>query len=193
MTNSQGYLVCWGSVGLVWLVGALYNVFYGPKVTEQRATEQGMERLLGVLLFVLVVRVIPGDFWAPITFKSTWLWNAGVVILAASTLFTLWARWILGTLWASTATIKQDHALRTGGPYGITRHPIYTGLAGMVLGSMLMNGFGLLLPVLVVMLVFFGFKIRSEEALLTKTFGEEYEEYKQRVPQLVPGLSHRRS
>jgi protein-S-isoprenylcysteine O-methyltransferase Ste14 len=33
-------------------------------------------------------------------------------------------------------------------------------------------------------------KISTEERLLGEVFGAEYEHYRQRVPQLVPGLRH---
>lgn len=193
MTTYQWYLITWGLVGLVWGVGALYNVFFGPQVVEERWSARVSAWLVGLLLFMLADRVLPRNLWAAITFPSSWLWNAGVVILVLSTLFVLWARWVLGQLWSGSAVVKQDHRLRTEGPYRITRHPIYTGFLGMALGTTLMNGFGFMLPAILVMLLFFEFKIRSEEALLTKTFGEQYVEYKRRVPQLVPGLVLRRS
>jgi protein-S-isoprenylcysteine O-methyltransferase Ste14 len=36
--------------------------------------------------------------------------------------------------------VKDDHVLRTDGPYGITRHPIYTGLLSMLAGTALIEG-----------------------------------------------------
>jgi protein-S-isoprenylcysteine O-methyltransferase Ste14 len=189
MVISGWYLVCWGTVIVVWQLGALYNAFFGPQVVERRWWgSQALETLVGLGLFVLAQRFLPINFWAPITLQSVWLWTAGLIILAFSTTFILWARWVLGTLWTSTAVVKQGHQLRTTGPYRITRHPIYTGFLGMTFGTTLMNGFGMMLPVFLILFVFFEFKIRSEEALLTKTFGDQYLKYKQRVPQLLPGL-----
>lgn len=188
MTNSQWYLITWGAVGVVWIVGWIYNAFFGPKTVEQRNMNGWLDRLVGLGLFVFATRFVPSGIWQPITFQSAELWNIGIVILVVSTLFVLWARWVLGTLWAGTAMVKQDHQLRTEGPYRITRHPIYTGFLGMAIGSMLMNGFGILLIAVPVMFAFFEYKIHNEEVLLTKTFGEQYAEYKRRVPQLMPGL-----
>ncbi len=194
MTNTQWYLITWGLVGAVWLGGALYNALFGPKMVEQRRGAQGLDWLVGLGLYFLMTRVLSSSFWAPVTFPSPSLRTAGVIILLLSTGFVLWARWVLGTLWSGTAMVKQDHQLRTNGPYRITRHPIYTGLLGMAFGTMLMNGFGLMLAGVLAMLVFFEIKIRSEEALLAETFGEQYVEYKRRVPQLVPGPTlHRTS
>jgi protein-S-isoprenylcysteine O-methyltransferase Ste14 len=54
--------------------------------------------------------------------------------------FTLWARFSLGTMWSVAPKVKGDHQLRTHGPYAVTRHPIYTGLLGMMLGATLLAG-----------------------------------------------------
>jgi protein-S-isoprenylcysteine O-methyltransferase Ste14 len=195
MTTAQIILLCWGLVIAVWGVGWLYNIFFGPKVVEGRRDilNAPFRWLVLAALAILLRRLWPGDFSFPITFQSPWLWTVGLVFLLASTLFVLWARLVLGRLWASTAMIKQDHELRTEGPYRVTRHPIYTGLLGMAFGTMLMNGFGPFLPLLFVLIVFFELKIHTEEALLIKTFGEQYIEYKRRVPQLVPGLTPNRA
>lgn len=190
MITASIIFFCWGLVITAWSVGWLYNIFYGPQVVEGQRDILNAP-LRGFVLAALVIllrRYWPGSFWNPFTFQSIWLWTIGLSFLLASTMFVLWARLVLGRLWASTAMIKQDHELRTQGPYAVTRHPIYTGLLGMLFGTMLMNGFGFFLPLLLVVLIFFEYKIRSEEALLTKTFGDQYAEYKRRVPQLVPGL-----
>ncbi len=188
MTNSQWYLITWGLVGAVWVMGWIYNAYFGPQVVERQGNVRWLTWLVRIALAWLVLRWVPANSWFPFAIQSSWLWTAGLVILTVSTLFVLWARFVLGTLWAGTAMVKQNHQLRTEGPYRITRHPIYTGLLGMAIGSMLMNGFGILLLAVPVMIVFFKYKIHTEEALLSKTFGEQYAEYKRRVPQLVPGL-----
>jgi protein-S-isoprenylcysteine O-methyltransferase Ste14 len=47
-------------------------------------------------------------------------------------------------------------------------------------------------PVLLISVVIFLSKISSEERLMTEQFGEQYLAYKNRVPQLVPGLHLKR-
>ncbi len=42
--------------------------------------------------------------------------------------FCWWARLHLGRLWSASVTIKPDHRIVDTGPYGLVRHPIYTGL-----------------------------------------------------------------
>ena len=45
-------------------------------------------------------------------------------------------------MWSGAPAVKQEHQLRTNGPYSITRHPIYTGMLGMLLGCLLVTGGG---------------------------------------------------
>ena len=109
-------------------------------------------------------------------------------MLVASTVFTLWARFSLGTMWSIAPKVKDDHRLRTDGPYAVTRHPIYTGLLGMMLGATLLSGIGQWIVLFPVGLIVFEVKIRMEEHLMVATFSDEYPRYRRQVPQLVPGL-----
>ena len=81
---------------------------------------------------------------------------------------------------------RAGHELRTDGPYRVTRHPIYTGLIGMFLGSALVNGIGLWGAVLVLIIVGLLFKLRVEERLMREAFGDAYAAYEARVPALLP-------
>ena len=69
-----------------------------------------------------------------------WARLLGLALLLAATGLTLWARLVLGTMWSAAPAVKAEHQLRTTGPYAVTRHPIYTGLLGMMLGSGLLAG-----------------------------------------------------
>jgi protein-S-isoprenylcysteine O-methyltransferase Ste14 len=89
---------------------------------------------------------------------------------------------------ASPDALRADHELRTDGPYAITRHPIYTGLVGMLLGTALLNGLGVSLGFLLIGAAFLGLRIPIEERLMSKTFPDEYARSRERVPLLVPGL-----
>jgi protein-S-isoprenylcysteine O-methyltransferase Ste14 len=121
---------------------------------------------------------------------SRWIEIPGLVLLFAATAFTIWARVRLGRMWsASPGTLQAHHELRTDGPYAITRHPIYTGLLGMVLGTVLVTGFGFSLAFLAVVAAVVATRIPLEERLMSKTFPDEYARYRERVPRLVPGLN----
>ena len=92
---------------------------------------------------------------------------------------------MLGEMWSSNAQIKENHKLRTEGPYSITRHPIYTGMLGMLLGTTFIFGFGYSFIIFVYTFIIFKIKINNEEKLLLETFGEEYKDFKKSTPQLL--------
>ncbi|MGO9762784.1 MAG: methyltransferase family protein [Solirubrobacteraceae bacterium] len=101
---------------------------------------------MGAAIALLIVKVLPASAWS---WGKVHSWEArapGLVLLLICTAFALWARVTLGTMWSSTALVREHHRLRTSGPYAVTRHPIYTGLLGMMLGTALANGLPQLVP-----------------------------------------------
>ena len=70
----------------------------------------------------------------------------------------------------------------------VTRHPIYTGILGMLLGTTLAVGLGAWTALFVLGVVLAEVKIHTEERLLGDVFPGAYERYRRRVPQLIPSL-----
>jgi protein-S-isoprenylcysteine O-methyltransferase Ste14 len=122
--------------------------------------------------------------------------NGGIYVLAvvtlAGTLFTWWARIHLGRFWSNAITRKEGHRVIDTGPYGLVRHPIYTGLiAGMLATGIAVATASALLGAL---LITFGLwqKARMEEGFLTTELGADaYGPYCRRVPMLIPFLPRR--
>jgi len=124
------------------------------------------------------------------------LGNTGIyiaaVLSAAGIAFAWWGRLHLGKFWSNTITHKEDHRVIDTGPYGIVRHPIYTGLiAGMLVTGI---AIGLVTTILGAILISLGMwqKGRMEEVFLSKELGEDaYGAYCRRVPMIIPFLSPR--
>ena len=58
-------------------------------------------------------------------------WNVGPKLLfATSTLFSIWSLLCLGKSFAVFPSIRN---LRSNGPYGVVRHPVYAGEIGLLL------------------------------------------------------------
>ena len=109
------------------------------------------------------------------------------MLLVTSTCFAIWARLSLGRMWSATPNmLRADHRLRTDGPYAITRHPIYTGLFGMLLGTVLLSGLGGSLALLVVGAVVLVARIPVEERLDEQDLFRGIRRYRERVPRFVP-------
>jgi protein-S-isoprenylcysteine O-methyltransferase Ste14 len=178
--------VCWGAFLTAWLVGAIYNWFRAPAVRRRRLVASGW---LVAVPAVLIIRLVPRWVWRPVTVHSPVLLVAGLLVLVIATAFAIWARVVLGQMWTVSAVIKDDHQLRTDGPYAITRNPIYTGILGMVLGTAAASGFGPTLVLIALAPAWIWLKIRAEERLLTETFPLDYAHYRQQVPRLIPRLT----
>ena len=180
--------VCWGVVIVTWIVGAAYGARNASSRRQGGSGSGALWRLGSVVVAVVLYRFARHDL-RRVTNHSWWIELPGLTLLVASMAFTIWARFRLGRMWsASPNVLRVDHELRTDGPYAITRDPIYTGLFGMLLGSVLLNGLGASLALLVVGAVVLGGRIPIEERLMSQTFPDEYARYRERVPRFVPGL-----
>lgn len=95
----------------------------------------------------------------------------------------------LGKEWSITARVMEGHKLATEGPYRFVRHPIYSGMLGMLLATGLVISHWLAL-IAAIAIYFIGtvIRIRSEERLLREALGPEFESYARSAPALVPGL-----
>jgi protein-S-isoprenylcysteine O-methyltransferase Ste14 len=181
-----GAVLCWGTVVLVWIAGALRNAMQGPR-KPIRGEIDVTTTVVAVMASALVLTVGRG-IAQNLSVSATYVRVLGLAVLAVSTAFTLWARLSLGTSWSVGPRVGGDRQLRTRGPYAVTRHPIYTGLLGMLLGTMLLGGLGQWILLVAVGLIAFEAKIRMEERLLLVVFPDEYRRYRAEVPQLIPGL-----
>lgn len=180
-------IICWVAFCLGWAIGWVNNLLKAP-TTQKRSSFLPAWAICFVVVLILLMQFIPSHFWTLLTFVTPWLQIVGAVCLIISTAFTLWARWSLGTMWSTSPEIKVGHQLRTDGPYRITRHPIYTGVLGMLFGTMLISEGGVWILYFTIAVIILAIKLVSEERLLKETFGEQYIEYQHQVPQLIPGL-----
>jgi protein-S-isoprenylcysteine O-methyltransferase Ste14 len=112
-----------------------------------------------------------------------------VAMAVASVWIVMAAVNALGKEWSLTARLVEGHKLATSGPYRFVRHPIYTGMLGMLLATGLAISHWLTL--IIAVFVFFSgtiIRVRSEEKLLREQFGAEFETFAKRVPAMLPGL-----
>ncbi|HEX9220731.1 MAG TPA: isoprenylcysteine carboxylmethyltransferase family protein [Gemmatimonadaceae bacterium] len=174
----------WG----IWLLGWLITARATAKsVVEQPGSSRlahSLFMLIGALLLFFRPRGL-GGLMQPLL-RTPWIGWAGVALVAIGLGFAGWARFHLGRLWSGRVTLKEDHAIIRTGPYGIVRHPIYTGLVLALVGTALAQGTVPALAGLVLIVIGLLIKIRQEERLLTDHFGAAYEAYRADVRALIP-------
>jgi protein-S-isoprenylcysteine O-methyltransferase Ste14 len=120
--------------------------------------------------------------------RRDWLLLPADLVSLVGIVWTLWALLWLGR---SFAILPQARRLVTGGPYAMSRNPLY-------LGEMV-GGWSVFLPtlswpgaiVLVTNLLLLLARVRFEERVLARSLGREYEEYRRRVPRFLPGPRRR--
>lgn len=185
MTDSTWLFIgcCWAAWVVVWLVMA-----FTTKRTVERSGFIGYRLVVGILIAGLAA----AGHLLHVSSQSQ-LWQPtlvlGVVsdcIVLAGTAFSVWARIALGRNWSAEVTFKQDHELIEAGPYALARHPIYTGLILMALGTAINYGRAIGFALLVALCGGLWWKIRQEEEIMSRHFPDAYAQYKTRVRAIVP-------
>lgn len=176
---------------VIWIAFLVYWNLMAMNVKATERIEPVASRVLRVGIFLVAIALFS------FRFHSAWLdyrlWPqgrlpfwAGIVITVAGLMFSIWARVHLGRNWSRSVTIKEGHELIVTGPYGLVRHPIYTGILVGFLGTALALAEvrGLLACLLVALALWL--KLRLEERWMRTQFGASYESYSSRVAALVP-------
>ena len=148
-------------------------------------TAGGLAALTPYFLWVpyVVIALRPGP---ELTVPELLAWLA-LALSVVGVAFSLWAIAALGRHYDLVLEVHEDHELIRGGPYGLVRHPVYTGLALHFAALCLATGnLLLILGTLLVSYPAFYVRARAEESLLRERFGAEYEKYAREVPMLVP-------
>jgi protein-S-isoprenylcysteine O-methyltransferase len=176
---------CWIVFAVVWMLAAIFTK--RTVYRESRAQRLGytIPIVIGCYLvfrgyrlpYPLSVRFVPAV--EPLLILATALCICGLA-------FCFWARAVLGRNWSGTVTLKENHELIVRGPYQLVRHPIYTGLLSMVLGTAIQQGH--IGGVMGFILVFVSLWIKSghEENVMRSQFPDQYPAYQERVKRLIP-------
>ena len=146
--------------------------------------------LIQALAFAIAWTIVRKPFtpFLPIDWRAQYFVAAIIVLLVLASLVLVTAAVrTLGKQWSLQARVLEHHELIRRGPYRIVRHPIYTGMFGMLIASSLVHGHWLGL-VIASVVYYLGtvIRIRSEEKLLREQFGSQYDEYAREVPAFIP-------
>ena len=174
--------------GIAWLIWALYWMVAAWFVNATRSSKKLILRATHLIPlyagFFLIFNSHP--FIHGRLYHSQPIRIAGFVLELAGLLFAVWARVHLGRYWSGIITVKVDHELIRSGPYGLVRHPIYSGMFAAVVGTAVVAATADAFVGSVLILIAFLIKIRREETFMTREFGEKYQQYKAQVCALVP-------
>jgi protein-S-isoprenylcysteine O-methyltransferase Ste14 len=94
--------------------------------------------------------------------------------------------WGLAYLRRSFSIIPEARRLVTGGPYALSRHPVYLGEITTAIGVNLATGGWLTAVAIAYFISCELLRIRWEERILAATFPNDYPAYARRVPRYLP-------
>jgi protein-S-isoprenylcysteine O-methyltransferase Ste14 len=128
-----------------------------------------------------------GPFWERT--PEWWSFASSVSFFVLACLLSWSGARALGRQFRIDAAVDLNHELVRSGPYRLVRHPIYTSMLCVMLGTgLLVSPLYLLLLAVFVFLAGTEIRMRVEDALLASRFGEQFKEYQLAVPRLVPFL-----
>jgi protein-S-isoprenylcysteine O-methyltransferase Ste14 len=175
---------CWVVFFAVWFIAAWFT---------KRTIERSRSRVRWIVWIILIALVGTRGRWLPDA-NGVSLWHptsslavVAAVVTAAGLSIALWARAALGGNWSGAIVLKEQHELIDRGPYAFVRHPIYTGVLLMVLGTAMFWGTTTGMIIFVMIVTGLIVKAHLEERLLTRHFPEVYSRYRARVrARLIP-------
>jgi len=193
------YLIQTYTVLAGWILFAVIFLFR-RKQTSKKSKKSEPASIIGIILQGIALGLV----WlgrpplTPILPLGVWFEIFAAVLAILLVIASLWlmsaAVGALGKQWSMQARVLEDHALIRQGPYRIVRHPIYTGLLGMLLAAGLTWSHWICF---VTSILFFSIgtiiRVRSEEKLLRAEFGAAFDDYARNVPAVIPALLGRKA
>ena len=172
----------WLVFGGWWLFRARGNAEVARAESLGSRLSYWLTLIVAALILTFGPRVWPHRLWHGSFIRAV----AMLALEVAGIAFAIWAREHLGALWSGRVTLKEDHRIIKSGPYGIVRHPIYTGIFFGLLAVVIVRGEITGFIGLALFLAGIARKIQMEERLLVEHFGDEYRQYRKEVRALIP-------
>jgi protein-S-isoprenylcysteine O-methyltransferase Ste14 len=121
---------------------------------------------------------------------SLWRVALGAIFMTLAAVLSWTSARTLGKQWRFDAGLNADHQLVQSGAYRFVRHPIYTSMLCMLLGTgFLFSRLWLLAAGTALFMIGTEIRVRIEDDLLASRFGEEFQAYKRRVAAYIPFLT----
>lgn len=168
------------------IIAVELRIFSRPRLAEGFSHDRKslLFILVGVALSLFSLFIFPYLEIGKLNPNFTYL---GIFVMIFGFILRQWSIQILGKLFTPVISIKENHKLIIKGPYKYIRHPSYSGLLMELLGASLavfnwisfILTFCFMLPTLI-------YRIGAEEKELTKKFGRDYIDYKDKTKMLIP-------
>jgi len=123
------------------------------------------------------------DFPAPLPSWIRWLGVVGMILCLAPSVWTFVS---LGRSFSPGLRMRTGHQLITTGPYQLVRHPMYATFFLCALSATLASANLVITFTTMVAITALALRIKKEDEMLLKHFGERYIEYMRKTGAIVP-------
>jgi protein-S-isoprenylcysteine O-methyltransferase Ste14 len=175
----------------LWVIWALYWIVAARSAKPVRRRERVLWRVVFIAQALLTAVLLGPHRWpgwlGSNLIGGGWVrfWIA-VAVTTAGLALSIWARRTLGGNWSGSVTLKENHELVKHGPYRWIRHPIYSGVLLMILGTALASGRAQGLLAFMIALIAIYLKSRVEERWMESEFSVRYSVYRKGSWALFP-------
>jgi protein-S-isoprenylcysteine O-methyltransferase Ste14 len=193
MSERALHLISLYAFEIGWIIfGAIFIV--RKRWARDKTRKSDRASLVGIFvqtLSLFAVWMTPRQHQTTILPLGSWFQLLSTILVVAVIIVSLWtmsaAVRVLGKQWSLQARVLENHKLIREGPYRFVRHPIYTGMLGMIIAAGLAwsHWIGFLIA-LVLFTIGTAIRVRSEERLLREQFGAAFDDYKRSVPAVIP-------
>ncbi|HSD98357.1 MAG TPA: isoprenylcysteine carboxylmethyltransferase family protein [Patescibacteria group bacterium] len=173
------------ALSIAWFI-LWWFVLYDKKLTKgtkQKEIGDTMSKYTNFAVWGLTMAQLLGVSLLPFSSVTTqWV---GFCLVVVGVLLSISARIYLGSNWVPGYLYKKSEHLITNGPYRLMRHPIYTGILLVYIGSELVAQSLLAISFLAFFLACY-WQGKREEKILLEHFGKQYIVYQQHTKMLIP-------
>jgi protein-S-isoprenylcysteine O-methyltransferase Ste14 len=174
-------------LALCWIAWVLVFAAARKRIVKRKKAVRAPVSKWGILLQMLGFSLVFA-YARPPGFEKSWPSLAASMILGPPSVLLSWAALRhLGKQWRLEAALSEDHDLIRTGPYAWVRHPIYASMLGrLVTTGLAWTWWPMFTAGLIVFLAGTEIRVRAEDGLLAERFGEQFEDYRARVPAYIP-------
>lgn len=177
-------ILCWMIFFIYWAISAL---FVKRSVMKRDWRRNFLLIILVVLFFFFIKSGATNIVINAVMFNSPLILQVlGSILVVIGLAGAIWARNTIGRNWSGHLDFKVNHELITNGPYHLVRHPIYTTILTMLIGTLLYSTSYFILGWFLIALIVFLYRVHEEEKLMIDHFGERYQDYRKKTKALIP-------
>lgn len=165
-----------------------YKAYKAKPLTKEKT--QLLNVVSGIVirgLFIFVILQLMGFTILPIHHFLKIYQYCGLVLVVLGLVVSVSARIVLASNWSNAYEyqVKKGQQLISDGIYAYIRHPIYTGMVCMFIGSEMVAGSWLWISFLALFVGAYA-QGKREEKILLAYFGNEYQKYMKHTKMLIP-------